>query len=58
MVLLMADNTELGISIERNLILAPFCHYFIGEKSVGRMYITSTFSTSLLAGSEFFLINS
>jgi hypothetical protein len=36
----------------------PIPHYFIGEKSVGRMYITSTFSTSLLACSEFFLINS
>jgi hypothetical protein len=28
-------------------------HYFIGEKSVGRMKVKSTFSTSLLACSDF-----
>jgi len=28
-------------------------HYFIGEKSVGCMYVESTFSTSLLACSDF-----
>jgi hypothetical protein len=27
-------------------------HYFIGEKSVGRMYVESIFSTSLLACSD------
>jgi hypothetical protein len=27
-------------------------HYFIGEKSVGRMYAESNFSTSLLACSD------
>jgi hypothetical protein len=47
---------ELGISVERNLPL-PIWHYFIGEKSVGRIYNTSIFSTSLVAGSEFSLIN-
>src|ERR1700691_3516445 len=28
-------------------------HYFIGEKSVGRMYVESAFSTSLLDCSDF-----
>jgi len=28
-------------------------HYFIGEKSVGCMYVESTFSTSLSACSDF-----
>jgi hypothetical protein len=28
-------------------------HYFIGEKSVERMYVTSIFSTSWLARSDF-----
>jgi len=30
-------------------------HYFIGEKSVGCMYVTSTFSTSLSACSDFII---
>jgi len=48
---------ELEIPVERNLPW-PIWHYFIGEKSVGRIYTTSIFSTSLVAGSEFSLINS
>jgi hypothetical protein len=33
--------------------VATIRHYFIGEKSVGCMYVTSTFSTSLSVCSDF-----
>jgi hypothetical protein len=33
----------------------PIWHYFIGEKSVGRMYVTSTLFTSLSACSDFII---
>jgi hypothetical protein len=33
----------------RRIQSCPIGHYFIGEKSVGRMYVTSIVSTVLLA---------
>ena len=39
-----------SVLIGRKLI--PYRHYFMGEKSVGRMYVESILSTSLLACSD------
>ena len=39
-------------SFPSSCVKSEVAHYFIGEKSVGRMYVRSIFSTFLLACSD------
>jgi len=50
-----ADNTTCESEFRPTVVAIESCqvrHYFMGEKSVGRIFVVSIFSTSLLACSD------